>query len=245
MAEAFGVDRETARKLQGQDDNMGHIIRVEGDLQILRPSRSREEQEEEEGGREYGRRTNGLEETICSARLVENINDPSRADFFNPKAGRLTTLNNFNLPILNFLRLNAEKGVLYRDAFMPPHYRLNAHCVLYATRGEAQMQIVDNRGQSVFNDRIREGQMVVVPQNFVVSKQVGNEGFEWVAMKTHENAMFSTLAGRTSALRAMPVDVVANAYQISRDEAMRLKMNREETILMEPRQAGRIRSVVA
>ncbi|KAF7153184.1 hypothetical protein RHSIM_Rhsim01G0263100 [Rhododendron simsii] len=243
LAEAFGVDRETARKLQGQDDNRGHIIRVEGDLQVLRPSRSREEQEEEERGREYGRRANGLEETICSARLVENINDPSRADFFNPRAGRLTTLNNFNLPILNFLRLSAEKGVLYRDAFMPPHYRLNAHCLLYATRGEAQMQIVDNRGQSVFNDRIREGQMVVVPQNFVVSKQAGNEGFEWVAMKTNENAMFSTLAGRTSALRAMPVDVVANAYQISRDEARRLKMNREETILMEPRRAGRIRSV--
>ncbi|KAG5567415.1 hypothetical protein RHGRI_002833 [Rhododendron griersonianum] len=227
------------------EDTGNHQNQLDNNPRILRPSRSREEQEEEERGRESGRRANGLEETICSARLVENINDPSRADFFNPRAGRLTTLNNFNLPILNFLRLSAEKGVLYRDAFMPPHYRLNAHCVLYATRGEAQMQIVDNRGQSVFNDRIQEGQMVVVPQNFVVSKQAGNEGFEWVALKTHENAMFSTLAGRTSALRAMPVDVVANAYQISRDEARRLKMNREEAILMEPRQAGRIRSVVA
>ncbi|KAG5537184.1 hypothetical protein RHGRI_024573 [Rhododendron griersonianum] len=56
--------------------------------------------------------------------------------------------------------------------------------------------------------------------------------------------MFSTLAGRTSALRAMPVDVVAKADQISRDEARRLKMSRDETILMEPRQGGRIRSVV-
>lgn len=132
-----------------------------------------------------------------------------------------------------------------QDAFMAPHYRQNAHSVLYATRGEAQMQIVDNRGQCVFNDRIREGQMLVVPQNFVMSKQAGNEGFEWVALKTHENAMFSTLAGRTSAIRAMPVDVLANAFQMSRDEAMRLKMNREETILMEPRRPGRIQSVVA
>ncbi|KAH7864438.1 hypothetical protein Vadar_029608 [Vaccinium darrowii] len=245
LAEAFGVDREVVRKLQGQDDNRGHIVMVEGDLQVLRPSRSREEQEEEERGREYGRRANGLEETICTARLIENINDPSRADFFNPRAGRLTTLNNYNLPILNFLRLSAEKGVLYKDAFMAPHYRQNAHSVLYATRGEAQMQIVDNRGQCVFNDRIREGQMLVVPQNFVMSKQAGNEGFEWVELKTHENAMFSTLAGRTSAIRAMPVDVLANAFQMSRDEAMRLKMNREETILMEPRRSGRIQSVVA
>ena len=117
---------------------------------------------------------------------------------------------------------------------MPPHWKLNAHCVLYATRGEAQMQIVDQRGQAVFNDRIREGQLVVVPQNFVVMKQAGNEGFEWVAMKTHENAMFNTLAGRTSALRAMPLDVLANSYQISQSEARRLKMGREETIMFEP-----------
>ncbi|KAF7154727.1 hypothetical protein RHSIM_Rhsim01G0263200 [Rhododendron simsii] len=239
LAEAFGVDRETARKLQGQDDNRGHIIKVKGDLQVLRPSMSREEQEEQERGREHGRRANGLEETICSARLVENINDPSRADIFNPRAGRLTTVNSFNLPILNYIRLSAEKGVLYRNALMPPHFKMNAHCVLYATRGEARMQIVDQRGQAVFNDRIREGQMVVVPQNFVVSKQAGDEGFEWVAMKTHENAKYTALAGRTSALRAMPVDVLANAYQISRDEAMRLKMSREETMLMEPRRSGR------
>lgn len=126
-----------------------------------------------------------------------------------------------------------------QNALMPPHFMMNAHCVLYATRGEAQMQIVDQRGQAVFNDRIREGQLVVVPQNFVVSKQAGDEGFEWVAMKTHENAKYTTLAGRTSALRAMPVDVLANAYQISRDEAMRLKMSREETMLMEPRRSGR------
>ena len=96
------------------------------------------------------------------------------------------------------------------------------------------MQIVDQRGEAVFNDRIREGQLVVVPQNFVVMKQAGNQGFEWVAMKTHENAMFNTLAGRTSALRAMPLDVLANSYQISQSEARRLKMGREETIMFEP-----------
>ncbi|KAF7152080.1 hypothetical protein RHSIM_Rhsim01G0263300 [Rhododendron simsii] len=241
LAEAFGVDRETARKLQGQDDNRGHIIRVEGDLQVLRPPRSREEQEQQERGSEY--RANGLEETICSARLHENINDPSRADIFNPRAGRLTTVNGFNLPILNFLRLSAERGVLYRNAMMAPLWKINAHAVLYATRGEAQVQIVDHRGQSVFNDRIREGQLVVIPQNFVVTKQAGNDGFEWVAFTTHENAMFSTLAGRTSALRAMPVDVLANAYQISRDEARRLKLSREETVLMESRSRSGRRDV--
>ncbi|GFZ13512.1 hypothetical protein Acr_23g0018970 [Actinidia rufa] len=235
LAETFGVDMEMARRLQGKDDYRGHIIQVERELRIVRPPRTREEQEQQE----RGERDNGMEETICTARLVENIDNPSRADIFNPRAGRLTSVNSFNLPILNYLRLSAEKGVLYRNALMPPHWKLNAHCVLYATRGEAQMQIVDQRGEAVFNDRIREGQLVVVPQNFVVMKQAGNQGFEWVAIKTNENAMFNTLAGRTSALRAMPVDVLANAYQISQSEARRLKMGREEAVLFEPRSERR------
>ncbi|THG02593.1 hypothetical protein TEA_003148 [Camellia sinensis var. sinensis] len=274
LAEVFRVDMETASRLQGQDDRRGHIVRAESDLQVIRPQRTREEQEREERG--YEGRDNGLEETICSARLRQNIDDPSRADFFNPRAGRLTILNSltlpilsflqlsaergvlyrniddpsradfFNpragrltilnsltLPILSFLQLSAERGVLYRNAIMAPQYTLNAHSIIYATRGEAHMQIVDHRGQSVFNERIQEGQMVVVPQNFVVVKQAGRDGFEWVALKTNERAIFSTLAGHTSALRAIPVDVLANAYQISRDEAMKLKRRRDESIMFE------------
>ncbi|XP_028111311.1 11S globulin seed storage protein Jug r 4-like [Camellia sinensis] len=231
LAEVFRVDMETASRLQGQDDRRGHIVRAESDLQVIRPQRTREEQEREERG--YEGRDNGLEETICSARLRQNIDDPSRADFFNPRAGRLTILNSLTLPILSFLQLSAERGVLYRNAIMAPQYTLNAHSIIYATRGEAHMQIVDHRGQSVFNERIQEGQMVVVPQNFVVVKQAGRDGFEWVALKTNERAIFSTLAGHTSALRAIPVDVLANAYQISRDEAMKLKRRRDESIMFE------------
>ncbi|KAA8543372.1 hypothetical protein F0562_021133 [Nyssa sinensis] len=200
LAEALGVDTETARKLQGEDDQRGHIVRVERGLQVVRPPLSREEEEEQE---REGRRGNGLEETICSMRLRENINDPSRADVYNPRAGRLSSLNSLNLPILNLLQLSAEKGVLYRNATMAPHWNLNAHSVVYATRGEARCQIVDNRGQAVFDAVLREGQLMVVPQNFAVVKQAGEQGFEWVALKTNENALINTLAGRTSALRGI------------------------------------------
>ncbi|KAH7836346.1 hypothetical protein Vadar_000194 [Vaccinium darrowii] len=240
LAESFGVDRETARKLQGQDDQRGHIVRVESGLQVLRPQSSQEEQEEQERGGRY-QTANGMEETVCTARLIENINDPSRADIYNPRAGRLRSVNGFNLPILNYLRLSAERGVLYRNAMMAPHWKINAHCVLYATRGEARIQVVDHRGQAVFDGRVREGELLVVPQNYVVAKQAGEEGFEFVAFKTHENAMFSTLSGRTSAIRATPVDVLANAYGMSRDEARRLKMNRNEAILLEPRSGSQRR----
>lgn len=108
---------------------------------------------------------------------------------------------------------------------------MNAHKVIYVTRGEARVQIVDHRGQAVLDDRVREGQVVVVPQNYAVVKQAENEPFEWVEFNTNDNAMINTLSGRTSALRGLPVDVLVNAYQISREEARRLKYNREETLI--------------
>ncbi|WP_205684366.1 hypothetical protein, partial [Acinetobacter baumannii] len=48
LAEAFGVDIETARKLQGLNDQRGHIVRVEGGLQVIRPPLSREEEQQQE-----------------------------------------------------------------------------------------------------------------------------------------------------------------------------------------------------
>ncbi|KAG6719084.1 hypothetical protein I3842_04G186000 [Carya illinoinensis] len=153
-------------------------------------------------GRCGGRDDNGLEETICAARLRENISDPSRADIFMEEAGRISTVNSHNLPVLRCLQLSAESGVLYR---------------------------------TVFDDELREGQILTIPQNFGVVKRARDEGFKWVAFKTNVNAMISPLAGRTSAFRALPEEVLANAFQISKEEARRLKLNRQESTLVRSR----------
>jgi hypothetical protein len=42
--------------------------------------------------------------------------------------------------------------------------------------------------------------------------------------------MVSHIAGKNSILRALPVDVIANAYRISRQEARNLKNNRGEEL---------------
>jgi hypothetical protein len=121
------VNEDTARKLQGNNDNRRHIVRVEGDLQVLRPPMSREEWEREEsqereserererqrqqGGRG---RENGFEETICTMRLRENIGRRSRADIYTEQAGRINTVNSNTLPVLRWLQLSAERGDLNR-----------------------------------------------------------------------------------------------------------------------------------
>lgn len=117
---------------------------------------------------------------------------------------------------------------------MAPCYFMNSHAVIYVTRGSARVQIAGDTGRAMFNGELRENQVLVVPQNFVVIKKAGSEGFEWVAFRTNENAMSNLLAGRLSVFRGMPEDVLVNSFGISREEARRLKYNREELALLSP-----------
>eukprot|EP00258_Populus_trichocarpa_P015103 XP_006370929.1 legumin B [Populus trichocarpa] len=239
LAEAFNIDTRLARSMRNEKDNRGIIVRAEHELQVVSPHQSREEEREIEyrGGRGGG--FNGIEETFCTARLKHNINDPERADFFNPRAGRLTTVNSLNLPILRSVQLSVERGVLYPNAMMSPHWNMNAHSIIYITRGNGRIQIVGDNGQTIFDGEVREGQVVTAPQSFAVVKKAGSQGFEWVSFKTNDNAQVSELAGRVSTIRGLPVEVVANSFQISREDARRLKNNREEVSVFSPSQSGR------
>ncbi|KAL4030447.1 hypothetical protein IC575_008684 [Cucumis melo] len=254
LAEILNIHIELARKLRGEDDFRRNIIKVEGQLEVIRPPRSRgghrgeeqewEEEQEEEMQRQRERHQrrrwddNGLDETICSMRMKENIGDASRADMYTPEAGRLSTTNSHRFPILRWLQLSAERGVLYRNAMYAPHWNLNAHSVIFVTRGRARVQVVDCRGQTVYDGELQQYQVLVVPQNFAIVKKASEEGFEWVSFKTNDNAMINTLAGRTSVMRAFPVQVLASAYRMSTEEARRLKLNREETTLLPPRMSS-------
>ncbi|KAJ0557631.1 putative 11-S seed storage protein, plant [Helianthus annuus] len=247
LAQSFNIDQETAQKLQGQNDQRGHIVNVGQDLQIIRPPQARQERQQyqhqqgrrtrQEQGRRGGRSggwSNGVEETICSMKFKENIDNPSHADFVNPQAGRIANLNSFKFPILEHLQLSAERGELRPNAIQSPHWTINAHNLLYVTEGSLRVQIVNNQGNSVFDNELREGQVVVIPQNFAVIKRAGEQGSRWVSFKTNDNAMIANLAGRVSAISSMPVDVVANAYQLSREDAQQLKFSQRETVLFAP-----------
>lgn len=121
-----------------------------------------------------------------------------------------------------------------QNAIVAPHWNMNAHSIIYIIRGSGRIQVVGNAGRSVFDDEVRENQLLIVPQNFAIVKRAGNEGLEYIAFKTNDNAMVNPLAGRLSALRAMPEEVLMNSYQISRQEARSLKYNREELTVFGP-----------
>ncbi|KAK8670952.1 hypothetical protein V6N13_037564 [Hibiscus sabdariffa] len=256
LAEVFNIDTRLARKLQNERDNRGAIVRMEHEIQSpeeaeeeQREQGSQEEEEEEDERSEEERRRerrrsrgergsrNGLEETFCTMRLKHRT-DSSFADIFNPRGGRITTVNGFNLPILNALQLSAERGVLYNNAIYAPHWNINAHSIVYITRGNGRIQIVSENGEAIFDERVQEGQVITVPQNHAVLKKAGRQGFEWIAFKTNANAKITQLAGRVSVLRGLPVDVLANSFGISQEEATKLKQNRQEVSVFSPRRGS-------
>ena len=115
-----------------------------------------------------------------------------------------------------------------------PYYNVNANSVIYAIRGSARIQVVQQQGQTVANEEVQQGQVLVIPQNFAALIKARDSGFEYVAIKTDENAMINTLAGNLSLMRAMPVQVIASAYQASNNEAKQLKHNRQESTIGAP-----------
>ncbi|GAB2294430.1 hypothetical protein Dimus_028638 [Dionaea muscipula] len=124
LADALGVNVEIAKKLQGLNDNRGNIVLVDRSLRLLSP-----EYQEEERRSEERRRINGLETTFCNLRLTHNIDTPSDTDIYNPRGGRMTTVNSQKLPILAHLRLSAQRVVLY-EVYIYSH-NCSPYCIIY------------------------------------------------------------------------------------------------------------------
>ncbi|KAJ1391884.1 RmlC-like cupin domain superfamily [Sesbania bispinosa] len=84
---------------------------------------------------------------------------------------------------------------------------MNANSMMYVTRGRGRVEVVNCQGKSVFNGEVRKGQMLVVPQNFVVVKQAGSEGLEYIVFKTKDKAQISTLVGLNSTISSTPTEL--------------------------------------
>lgn len=98
----------------------------------------------------------------------------------------------------------------------------------------------------MFDDELQQDQILTVPQNFAVVKRASSEGFEWVAFKTNDNAQISPLAGQTSVLGAIPADVLANAFQLRKEDISELKLHllqQEDSVIRPSRSSSQTRAI--
>ncbi|KAK7355926.1 hypothetical protein VNO80_15190 [Phaseolus coccineus] len=210
------------------DEPVRHKTRHEKSWKEHRPAE--EEVEKGEAHEEWetkpskyeGHGSNGIEETLCTLKLQHNVARASSADFYNPKAGRVYNLNSLSLPALQQIGLSAQYVVLYKNGIYSPHWNLNANSVIYVIRGQGHVRVVNSVGIAVFDDELKKGQLLVVPQNFMVAEEAGEQGFEYVVFKTNHNAMTSYLK---ETFRALPAEVIANIYKLPQSEVRELKFD--------------------
>uniref|UniRef100_J3LBD2 Cupin type-1 domain-containing protein n=1 Tax=Oryza brachyantha TaxID=4533 RepID=J3LBD2_ORYBR len=236
LSEALGISTVTTKRLQSQNDQRGEIIHVKNGLQFLKPTLTQQQEQAQAQYQEVqyseqqqtSSRWNGLDENFCTIKARMNIENTSRADTYNPRAGRTTSLNSQKFPILNLVQMSATRVNLYQNAILSTFWNVNAHSLVYTIQGRARVQVVSNFGKTVFDGELRPGQLLIIPQHYVVLKKAQREGFRYIAIKTNANAFVSQLVGKNSVFRSLPVDVIANVYRISREQARSLKNNRGE-----------------
>ncbi|KAL5990585.1 hypothetical protein ACLOJK_011487 [Asimina triloba] len=231
LAKALDVPVELVRKVQA-DDKRGFTVECEeGSMSMVKP-------DEEQGRRQNEEATmvgNGLGELYCNVRPRFNLDTQREADVFVRRAGRLNTVNMNKLPILQLLGMSAEKARLEPNALFAPHWEMNSHSIMYMTKGEARVQVAGPNGQTVCDATVKEGDMLVIPQYFVVMKKAGDRGCEWVSFKTSPLPMKNPLVGKASSFNGMPASVLRNAYEkLTYEEARQLKRNRQQFLMFLP-----------
>jgi cytochrome P450 len=74
--------------------------------------------------------------------------------------------------------------------------------------------------------------LVVVPQNFVVAQQAGEEeAFEYIVFKTNDRASVSNVK---QVFRATPAEVLANVFGLPQHEVSELKQGGNRDHLVHP-----------
>lgn len=117
-----------------------------------------------------------------------------------------------------------------QDAILSPFWNFNAHSAMYTIRGSARVQVASDNGTAVFDGELRPGQLLIIPQGYLVATKAQGEGFQYISFETNPNSMVSHVAGKNSALSDLPVGVIASSYGVSMEEAAELKNGRKHEL---------------
>ncbi|XP_065874690.1 prunin 1 Pru du 6.0101-like [Euphorbia lathyris] len=227
ITKAFNINNELATKLR---NNMDHRGRIDGGFYLSSSPTTQPCQKQDQQERNYP--YNVKDEFLCNINMrIAKLSDPSSADLFIPQVGHLTTVDVHQLPILKSSQLSASYNLLLEDVMRLPHWE-NSSSIIYVIKGEGQIQVVDDNGNNVFDDIIKEGQLLLVPKYYVFAEQAKCEMFEYVTFKTTANPITSDLSGRNSVINCLPLEVLTNTFSINKEEAQNLKFGRKETSLV-------------
>ncbi|TKY60162.1 Glutelin type-A 2 [Spatholobus suberectus] len=136
-------------------------------------------------------------------KLVYNI-DVARLE----NVGFVQTLTEKGFPFIGDVGLSVIRVKLEPGAIKAPSYPANpAVQLIYIARGSGKVEIVGLNGKSALNTQVKAGDLLVLPQFFVVAEIAGEEGMESYSIVTTSKPMFEELAGRGSIWGALSSSV--------------------------------------
>ncbi|WCJ38342.1 11S globulin seed storage protein 2 [Euphorbia peplus] len=210
ITNAFNIEAKLARKLQRKNPRGNTIYMTRGELHLTNVIDS------------SSYKTN-------NTKIVKLV-DPPKADLSTTKVGYFTSIDAHEFPILESVKFSASYNLLLKDVMRLPHWE-NTYRIVYVVKGEGRIQVADDNGKNVFNDVIKEGQILVVPKFLVMAEKAKSEKFEYVTFKTNANPISYDISGRNAVTYALPLEVVTDGFKITEEEAKKVKFAREETHL--------------
>ncbi|KVI03579.1 12S seed storage globulin 1-like [Cynara cardunculus var. scolymus] len=190
VCRAWDVDEATAKQLVGNQTGNG-IIKVDAGVKMPEPNKDHR---------------NGMALNCLDAPLDVDIKG----------GGRVVVLNTKNLPLVGEVGLGADLVRLDGNAMCSPGFSCDSALqVTYIVRGTGRAQIVGVDGKRVLETTVKAGNLFIVPRFFVVSKISDNEGLEWFSIISTPNPIFTHMAGRTSAWKALSAGVLQASFNVS------------------------------
>ncbi|KAE8680478.1 Tetratricopeptide repeat-like superfamily protein [Hibiscus syriacus] len=84
----------------------------------------------------------------------------------------------------------------------------------YIVKGSGRLQAVGVDGKRVLETILKAGNLLIVPRFFVVSKIADSDGLSWFSIITTPNPVFTHLAGRIGAWKAISPEVLQAAFKV-------------------------------
>ncbi|KAK9121905.1 hypothetical protein Syun_019522 [Stephania yunnanensis] len=161
--------------------------------------------------------------------------ETSRPDAKVERGGEALVVTSEQVPLLEEVGLSGMVVRVHERALCLPEFCANSALQLTCVvRGSGNVEIVGANGESVLKTRVEEGQLIVVPRFFVVSKLAGEEGLECFTIITTPKPVISRLVGKSSVWTALDPHVVQTSLNISQGMEKRIRTNMSKNQIFVP-----------
>ncbi|GAB4833403.1 hypothetical protein Ancab_031646 [Ancistrocladus abbreviatus] len=209
VSRAWDLEDDVVKSLVGKQTGKG-IVKLDGSFKLPEPKKEHRD---------------GMALNCEEAPLDVNIKG----------GGRVVVLNTKNLPLVGRVGLGADLVRLDGRAMCSPGFSCDSALqVTYIVRGSGRVQVVGVDGNRVLETTVKAGNLFIVPRFFVVSKIADADGLEWFSIITTPDPIFTHLAGRTSAWKALSPEVLQAAFNVTPEIEKQFRSKRTSDAIFFP-----------